>query len=154
MERELPASLNPPKPHLFLLFPTRFPPPPTSPSRIKCGEICARDAVGRRSLLPLSFGPGSAWCWISPVVQVSSCLWTGARGSGFRAWLGFSFFFSIFLLLDQFEYWDSCLCSVQCYPSGSSVLLELVIVLLDPPKKIGFLVAWIRGSHFSISEHF
>ena len=79
-----------PKPHLSLVSPTRFPPPPTPtpppPYRIKCGEICARDAVARQSLLPLSFGTGSAWfrssrslrwlrwvlaCGLELVVQVS-----------------------------------------------------------------------------------
>ena len=98
-----PGEFEPIKNLIPLISPTRFPPTPTSPYRIKCGEICARDTVGRRSLLPPSFGTGSAWFKISLVVKVSSCLWTGARGSGFRAWLGLCFSFEFFLLLDQLE---------------------------------------------------
>jgi len=109
-------------PHLSRLVLSRFPPPALPPSadaasgRTKCREICARDAVPRRSLPPSS-GPRIASSRISLVAQVSKLLQLG-----WSSWLSFhSFSFLCSSIGWKSEWWGRCLWPVQCCSSGFGV---------------------------------
>lgn len=109
-------------PHLSRLVLSRFPPPALPPSadaasgRTKCREICARDAVPRRSLPPSS-GPRSASSRISLVAQVSKLLQLS-----WSSWLSFhSFSFLCSSIGWKSEWWGRCLWPVQCCSSGFGV---------------------------------